>query len=302
MADKTFGVKASEETLEKASKLIEASPLNSKEWFEKAVALVELHELKNNTIDYRQDLEELEDHTKRIYTVVSNMIQRSIYLKDSAVRELSEKVEQKDEVVLEYQKKVKELTQENNNIKQSLKDLEDEKEKILGQYQESRSTNENNLLLIKEYKDKVDTLSSLINENKGYAKENSELKQRYIAEKEQLKAEIEEKEQKTNSLINELRDSARDLLIQHEQLQEKLDRTIKENEIQVNQIKTAHSNELTQLTERKELEKERAVLEVEKAYQEKLEKSHEQYNEKIAHLYEKLEKESTQKAKEKGEK
>jgi hypothetical protein len=49
-----------------------------------------------------------------------------------------------------------------------------------------------------------------------------------------------------------------------------------------------HSNQLIQLTDRKELEKERAILEIERKYQAKLEKLQDQYNEKITSLYEKL--------------
>lgn len=54
-------------------------------------------------------------------------------------------------------------------------------------------------------------------------------------------------------------------------------------------IKVNHVNELTKLTEVKDLEKERAVLGVERKYQEQLQEIHNQYNEKLARIYEKFE-------------
>ncbi len=79
MADKTFGVKVSEELNDKVKAMIENSGVSSKEWFEKAVALTELQSIKQGASDYQQDLTELEVHTSRIYELVSNMVQR-LYL------------------------------------------------------------------------------------------------------------------------------------------------------------------------------------------------------------------------------
>lgn len=90
MSDKTFGVKVNEELHDKVKDMIEVSGLTAKEWFEKAVALVELQQIKEEVSDYKEDLTELEVHTTRIYELISNMVARSIYLRDAAVKEIAD--------------------------------------------------------------------------------------------------------------------------------------------------------------------------------------------------------------------
>lgn len=63
-------------------------------------------------------------------------------------------------------------------------------------------------------------------------------------------------------------------------------------------LKVNFNNQLTQITDKNELEKERVLIDVERNYQTKLQEVHESYNEKLARLYEKFEmKESSGKPK-----
>src|SRR5690606_17002671 len=140
MADKTFGVKVSEDLYEKVKTMIENSGDSAKEWFEKAVAISELQSIKQGATDYNQDLNELEVHTSRIYELVSNMVQRSIYIKDHAVKENSDKLEQKEAIIGEYQEKTKTAVEESKQTKEDLKVIEQEKEGALKQLEDLRST------------------------------------------------------------------------------------------------------------------------------------------------------------------
>ena len=112
MADKTLGIKVTEEVYEKAQATIAMSGLTAKEWFEKAVSLYEMNSIKQGSSDYTQDLTELEHHTTRIYDLVVNMIQRSIYLKDHAVKEITEKLDSKDSIISEFQMQVVQLKED----------------------------------------------------------------------------------------------------------------------------------------------------------------------------------------------
>ncbi|MDD1504870.1 hypothetical protein PVA17_19205 [Lysinibacillus sp. CNPSo 3705] len=56
--------------------------------------------MKEGSNDYKQDLTELEHHTTRIYELVVNMVQRSVYLKDHAVKEIADILEGKDSIIL----------------------------------------------------------------------------------------------------------------------------------------------------------------------------------------------------------
>jgi chromosome segregation ATPase len=299
-ADKVFGIKTTDETEKKARDLIDASGLSMKEWFEKLLAFSEVQNLKEGSGDYKQDLSELEMHTKRIYELTANMIQRANYIKDDAVKGLVTKLESRDLTIAELQETVKKLTDDTKRLEEETKQSNIDKQALSEQVDGLRSANENNQALILEYKDKIDTLSSLVNEYKGYATENTELKSKHAAELAEMKKEFEAKEDRMASAIAELNTTVREQEGMIEQLQDKLTRTIEDHQKEVDNLKVNLDNQLTQLTDRKELEKERALLELERKYQEKLEKAHEQYNEKLSALYEKLDRKEV--AGEKGKK
>jgi chromosome segregation ATPase len=289
MADKTFGVKVSEELYDKVKGMIDVSGVSSKEWFEKAVALTSVQNLKDGSGSYKQDLTELEIHTTRIYELVGNMINRAEYLKMDAVKELEGKLESKELIISELQTNVKKLTEDNHQFEQGIKKFETDKQELSEQVESFRSANDNNQSLIQEYKEKIDTLSGLVTKYQGYASENNELKTSHAAEKEQMKADFGEKENRLNSSIEELKSTVRDQEILIEQLKAKLEQANEDFNAQFENQKVNFNNQLSQLTDKKELEKERAILDIERKYQDKLEQAHEQYNDKLSRLFEKLE-------------
>jgi chromosome segregation ATPase len=289
MADKTFGFKVTEEMYDKLKQTIEGSGDSAKDWLEKAYSLVTVQSLKEGSADYKPDLTELETHTTRIYELVANMIQRANYLKDDAVKALETKLESRELTISELQSNVKGLKENVTQLEEASKQIGEEKQSLTEQVEGLRSTNDNNQSLIQEYKEKIDTLSSLVNEYKGYASENANLKNEFAAENEQIKAEFGQKEGRYASSIEELKQTVNDQLGQIERLNEKLNNAIQANEKETDSLKVNFENQLTQLTNQKDLEKERAVLEAERKYQEQLQTIHDQYNEKIARLYEKFE-------------
>ncbi|MDF2788593.1 MAG: hypothetical protein K0S80_1691 [Neobacillus sp.] len=293
MSDKTFGVKVSEEVYDKVKNIIDASGVSAKEWFEKAVALTTVQDLKEGSGDYKQDLSELDMHTTRIYELVANMIQRANYLKDDAVKAIESKLESKDLTIAELQSKGNALSDALKQLEEVAKQGQEEKQVLSEQVEGLRAAGETNQALILEYKEKIDTLSSLVNEYKGFSTENAKLK----TEMEKMKVEFEQREGLMATGIAELNATVKDKDLQIEQLQGKLNTAVEDHQKEVENVKANHVNELTQLTDRKELEKERAVLEIERKYQAKLEESHEQYNNKLAQLYEKLDRKETDKKK-----
>ena len=151
LADKTFGVKVSEELYEKVKMMIEGSGSTSKEWFERAVALTEVQDLKDGSPDYKQDLSELEIHTTRIYELVANMLQRANYIKEDAVRELAEKIDSRELTISDLQVNVKELQGRLSELEEEAKQNTAEKEELAEQLEDQRSVNTNNQALIQVY-------------------------------------------------------------------------------------------------------------------------------------------------------
>jgi DNA repair exonuclease SbcCD ATPase subunit len=266
MADKTFGVKVSEELYDKVKVMIENSGDSSKEWFEKAVSVAELQSIKQGATDYRQDLNELEVHTTRIYDLISNMIQRSIYIKDHAIKDVSDKLEQKEAIIGEYQEKANKAIEETKVANELLKVLEQEKSDLLKQLEGLRATNENNQLLINEYKEKNDTLSGLVNKYQSFAEENEKLKMEHSAVVERIQSQVKEVMGQNHDQIDE----------------------IKELKQQIQAVKDNHTIEIERVNERKDFEREKALLEIEREYQQKLLKSNEEYTNRIKLMYEEM--------------
>lgn len=77
--------------------MISGFNLTSKEWFEKALALVGVNELKVGVSDYTQDLNELEGHMTRIFYLMANMLRRAGYLKANETKGL---LENSDTIIL----------------------------------------------------------------------------------------------------------------------------------------------------------------------------------------------------------
>jgi chromosome segregation ATPase len=203
------------------------------------------------------------------------MIQSANYLRDDAVRGLESKLESRELTISELQGNIKDLKEALKRLEEETKQAEEDKQALSEQVEGLRSTNENNLALIQEYKEKIDTLSSLVNQYKGFADEE---------EKAKIIADFKAKGDRLVASNEELSQIVRD---QQDSI-EKLNNNIQIHEKEAEYLKVNHVNELTQLTDRKDLEKERAVLEIERKYQAKLEKIHEQYNNKVAALFEKL--------------
>jgi hypothetical protein len=64
MADTTISFKIEEDLRDKAQNLIKSSGMTGKEWFQRAVAMVELQSVKEGATDYASDLSEMEVHTR----------------------------------------------------------------------------------------------------------------------------------------------------------------------------------------------------------------------------------------------
>lgn len=274
MADRTLGFKVTDEVHERARMLIESSGLTSKEWLENALAMYEVKALQANTPDYAKDLTELELHTTRIYELVINMIQQSLYLKDHAVKDVSDKLESKESIITELQAKLAETKEQVNQLITENKQFAGQQVVLQKQVDEQKSTIENSNLLINEYKEKNDTLSGLVTKYQGYAEENEALKTTFAAEKETLVHQLNEQQEIFSDKIRQL-----------EQTQQQANERVRELETALENAQLNYSRELEIMQERKDLEREKALVEVERTYQAKLQAQNDKYNDKIAEMH-----------------
>ncbi|MGN7410607.1 hypothetical protein [Sporosarcina sp. SAFN-010] len=261
MADKTFGVKVSEEMYEKVREVIEMSGTSSKEWFERAIALYEMNAIKQGSSDYTQDLTELEHHTTRMYELIVNMIQRSVHLKEYAVKEVAEKLESKEAIITDLQQQTQQLKMELATKTEGIQTFEEQVKELEEKLLANQTMLENNQALISEYKDKNDTLSGLVTKYQGYAEENEALKKSFDIEKTEWRkqAGIDKVafEEKVSELLQEKQTVSEELRVLR---------------MDFEQVKTNHERDLSHLSERKELEREKAVVEAERLHNEEVRK------------------------------
>ena len=263
MADKTLGIKVTEEVYEKAQATIAMSGLTAKDWLEKAVALYEINSLKDGISgDYSNDLAELEVHTTRIYTLISNMVARSTYLKDHAVKEVTDKLEGKESIISELQEQNKTLKATISALEEQQKSATENATALEDKLTSMQNALHNNQALINEYKEKNDTLSGLVTKYSSYSDDNERLK----AEMATTKADLTER------------------AVAAEKANEQLAHHLKEAEELLAKAKEQHKTELGMLSEKKDIEREKALVALERANQEQFTAA----NEKIRSLYDEI--------------
>jgi len=263
MADKTLGIKVNEEVYDKAKSVIEMSGLTAKDWIEKAVALYELNSLKEGISgDYASDLAELEVHTTRIYTLINNMIARSTYLKDHAVKEVTDKLEGKENIINELQEQNKSLKASINILEEQYKLANENNSALENKLATMQNSLDNNQALITEYKEKNNTLNGLLTKYSDYADENERLKTALATTKAELTERATTAEKANEQLAHQLKEAEQLLAKTNDQ----------------------HQTELSILSEKKDIERDKALIALERNNQEQLTAA----NEKIRSLYDEI--------------
>lgn len=257
----------SPELTQKINDTIAASGLQDKEWIEQVTNLWIMQQMKEGTPDFKKDIGELELHTRRINELVVNMVQRSAFEKQEVERKSDEMKVQKNEIIEGYQTELSE-------IKKQIKGFEDEaslhreqKERAEGYARQLEETAKNNRLLIQEYQEKNDTLTGLVNEYKEGFDESKALRE-----------QVAGLTQKTERL-------EADLAREQQLAAERQAAHVESNR----QLEERHKEEIERIIERKDIEKERALLQLRTEMQNKLQEANEASTAKIQGLYERIE-------------
>lgn len=268
VADTTISFKVEDELREKAQNLIKASGMTAKEWFQKAVATAELQSVKEGASDYASDLSEMEVHTTRIFELMSNMVQKSIYLRDKAVGDLEKLLEQQREITASFQSKLHEMTEQKEQASVKLEESQKVQVDLEKQLEELREILETNKLLISEYKIKNDTLTGLVAKYEGYAKENEQLKEILANERSSHQSQVADLGHQNDEKAS----------------------IIKELEQQTDRLIEAHKTALERFEERKDVEQEKVLLALERDHQKALANANNEYSNKLKEFYENMDK------------
>ena len=256
MADNNnpFSVRMESEDKEKLMELIQESGKSSKEFMGILMGAYELNKVKMDIPEVAEDINHLEALTNQINNIYVNMAKRIQTIDAAKTLQFNKDMEI-------YKSKIESLKAENEGFKidkeamvSLLKDSSDISEGLKKQVAQFNEIMDSNKALIQEYKEKNDTLAGLVNEYKGFKNEN-----------ETLKNLLADSQARNTDLSNKI--NTKDMEI--DTLKTKLEAAATET-----------PKEVKRISELKEFEKEKALLEQEKLFNKKMQELQEESNKK----------------------
>ena len=287
MADKVWGVKCDEETVEELEKLFGDSEFETKKEF--LVHLKQLHQIeatKKGVPVMSQDIDELQAVTRRIVDIYTGLGERINTLMKDKDTTYQESFKKKEDLISTLQDKIYELETSNetkgNEVEFLLSKSDSLNSEMVNLKTQSISevnwlTNiiESNKALIDEYKSKNDTLTGLINEYKQY-KEDIVIMNKDLIDSKSTIANLE------NTIIK------KDLDIKDVSTQ--LTYIVENHTVDINRMKEKFDEETTRQKEKSEFEISKLLLDQEKTFRNEIQNLHEEYNAKVKSLLDEMEK------------
>lgn len=272
MADKTMGFKITEEMHDKTKKIIEESGYSAKEWLEKAVALYQVQQMKDRATEFTTDLNELEHHTQRIYTLVANMMERAGYLRAQAIEDSTELVKQKDRTIADLQKQVQEKEAAINSVSTQYDELNATIDELEAKNKEIAGTMGDKQALIKSYAEKIAKLEEENAQLKGLRNDMSLLKQQHAHDL----AEAKKEQKALNDELQKAYQANHDL------------------EHQLQAIEATHAKDIELVRMQEEAAKNNELVAMSREHQQEINRLHTMYNERIQTLLTKNAEENTE--------
>lgn len=283
MAETTWSVKMDSDLKTKLSELIgDSDYATSKEFAENLIMLYEIDVAKKAAPTAMVDLDELQALTKQINRIFINAGERFNNLSKSKDKECIETLQLKDRLIETLQDSISGLELQCEGFKNSNEELTDKYATLEKENNQQIDINKQNNLLIDEYKEKINTLSGLVNEYKGYKDEIEQVRSD-LTDSQKFVSELNHQLSESDLKLNEAKDKIEFLEKQHGK---EIATLTTQHETAFSNLKTLYENENKQLKEKLEFEKEKALLEQSIAYEDKIKTINEENNNKVKELLE----------------
>lgn len=251
MGTSTWALRVSDELKEKLDRIKQESGMEGETFGQQLIALLATEDVKKQKPQLSEDLDELQILTQRVYAIFLHLCERSDNL-------LTAKEDQYNQSLTETTTKLKEAESSLAEVNQSNKELHDaynsaitERDKTQAEYDQIVDSLQTKQNLIGEYKQKIDTLSGIVDEYKGYKEENVELSSQLID---------------AETLLNVAKATA----------------ATRDTEIE--KLKQHEADALSQANDSYDLQKEKALLAADKKHQEETAALSDTMNKKITSL------------------
>lgn len=258
MADNNnpFSVRMESDDKEKLIELIQESGKSSKEFMGILMGAYELNKVKMDIPEVAEDLNHLEALTNQVNNIYINLAKRIQTIDTAKTLQFNKDIEI-------YKDKIESLKTENEGFKIdkesmiiSLQDSFNINEELKKQVTQLSEIMDSNKALIQEYKEKNDTLAGLVTEYKGFKNEN-----------ETIKTLLADGQARNIDLSNKI--NSKDIEI--DSLKSKLEAAVMQA-----------PKEIKRVSEQKDFEREKALLEQEKLFNKKMQELQEESNKKIS--------------------
>ena len=250
MADITYSFKTDEETREQIKHLIDESGISGKDFFGNLLSAYELGKVKEGSPLLTADIDELESLTKRINTIFINIGERVNTLQAEHAEQLRQSQESGSSTIELLQLRIKTLESDRLCDEERIQSIIEDKEQAENQssglhsrINELEETIQDKNSLIGEYKEKLDTLTSIANEYRAASGENPQLKSKIIG----LTAQIQDYQEKIDQISSRLDEKSAEYAEQLIKQQDALSITHERNMLE---LERKHQRELQEQQER----------------------------------------------------
>lgn len=280
----TWGLKVSDDLKGKLDKIKQESGLEGEEFGLQLLTLVSAEELKKEKPALAEELAELQTLTRRIYYIYLNSAERTENLIQSKTENFESALNELNREKLEIKNKLGAKEEELEALKNAYNDLAQDKQAVDNHVLELADTIKTKQELLDEYRARIDTLSGIVEEYKGFKDTNMELSKTLNENEKTINEltfkirELESEAKRSREIINELNISF-DSKIQ--ELKEK-------HQDSLESLKLQHAYEIEKVKERSQLDQEKALLESARVSQKEKEDIINKFNEKVNSLQDKI--------------
>ena len=246
---------------------------NQNQAMENLIAAFELQQARNLIPTRAKEIEEFADHVKRLNDIYLNALELNVNTEDFIRMEYSQRIETQQDVIQSQQEQItiskSTISDLTTQLKESQKTIT-ESEKTIKAVEAQASTQAQ---LIAEYREKNETLASMITKN-----------QATLDQAEQIKLEYQSLQSEFASYKINAKNEANEQIKMHENEISDMNKKIDQAAIVAERMNEKHQVAIERAKEQSDLALEKLTNKLQAQYQEKLQAIHDQHNKQVAEL------------------
>ena len=263
----TYAVKLDTEVKEELQSLLEGFKVdtgaNAGDFIKTLVEVYKTNKIVSKVSSTDADIKELNTLTSRIYSIYSNLIERNNNNNNVLQQEFSEQFAEKDNTINNLKTKIQDMQQEHEELQEIFNNVCSDKKELENENSQAIELNTSYKLNISKLQEELISLQDLKEVNKKLLNENNVAKQLLAVQQEdniKLKDSIKDKDFNINNLNKTIEDNKNEYISFTDRL------------------KKDHVREAQEITDKLNIEKDKAILELKKIHQEGLEKIQSKHN------------------------